>query len=967
MRSCSYSHLGLRFVLLASAIACLVLQNMSLADNIHTGFPVCVGEIAGKVETSPVIFDYDRDGQNEIIMTADDHKLYIVNCDGNVELTYDTHSTSPANHSSPAVADLDGDGEFEIVFGERDASGYWSIFAVNPDGSDQNGFPAHLRMTGELYPAPTIYDLNGDGHQEILIGFTPYLDPDFYCVSYDGQILWSRCLERGVYATCAVGDGNGDFIPEIYVGTRGTQVIPGVEDGYIYCLNSSDGTTIWSFALNNGYFRKTCHGVALGDIDCDGDLELAAVTRGLWFTQLHDSFGEILAFDAGDGGNPIWAYSIYGHGIVPPAIGNITGDQNLEIVSGGDESVNEPGNDALYCVSSNGTLIWSIGVYSYSNFYYSSASVSLASFSSTSTPSYYVLANVLNPTNYSSYIWRLRADDGSAPATSQFEIGGSPFSTPAIDSGIGDADLDYAVGVSEEHDPSIPQDRRLLAFDSNSRNDQAHIEWGMYYHDPKHTGRYAQPAAGTITSNVAWYGKYVLWGNVFIANGATLRIEAGTKIEVQDGYQLTVQAGGAIIVEGEDIRPVVFTSASPDPLPGIWSGIKVNGGATALLRSCVIEYATNGIYGDANSGFDISDCTFSNCSNSGVNGTSGNPHSIVSCNFTNCGNYGAIFNEGNPVFNNNTISGNVKYGLKYTGDGAIEAYFNNITTNNASSYWGIYIGQSTIASTPTPYLLRDSVAQFSQGGIYINHSLNSGSLNGNVRSKHNGIYGIYLKDSSPSINGQNDESHNSFIDNKYGIYCASGCNSTFRWNNIFNNTYGVTIASGANPNFGTYPASPGNNRIENQQAPGTYEMKNLNVMTQIYAQWNYWGVDGAQIVGLISYLPLCFNNPIPSRERRESSYSALPTALVAENYPNPFNTNTEIRYALPQAGEARINVYDISGRTVKQLSSGTQDAGEHIVIWNGTDMGGEKVSSGVYFYSIITPQAQVTKKMLLLK
>jgi len=144
-------------------------------------------------------------------------------------------------------------------------------------------------------------------------------------------------------------------------------------------------------------------------------------------------------------------------------------------------------------------------------------------------------------------------------------------------------------------------------------------------------------------------------------------------------------------------------------------------------------------------------------------------------------------------------------------------------------------------------------------------------------------------------------------------------------------------------------------------------MKNLNVMTQIYAQWNYWGVDGAQIVGLISYLPLCFNNPIPSRERRESSYSALPTALVAENYPNPFNTNTEIRYALPQAGEARINVYDISGRTVKQLSSGTQDAGEHIVIWNGTDMGGEKVSSGVYFYSIITPQAQVTKKMLLLK
>ena len=89
----------------------------------------------------------------------------------------------------------------------------------------------------------------------------------------------------------------------------------------------------------------------------------------------------------------------------------------------------------------------------------------------------------------------------------------------------------------------------------------------------------------------------------------------------------------------------------------------------------------------------------------------------------------------------------------------------------------------------------------------------------------------------------------------------------------------------------------------------------------------------------------------------------LPTVTsLAQNYPNPFNAATNISFDLAEAGNVSLNVYDITGRLVVTLVDGQMDAGQHVVVWDGSS-----VSSGVYFYKLSTGDYTATKSMNLLK
>ena len=86
-----------------------------------------------------------------------------------------------------------------------------------------------------------------------------------------------------------------------------------------------------------------------------------------------------------------------------------------------------------------------------------------------------------------------------------------------------------------------------------------------------------------------------------------------------------------------------------------------------------------------------------------------------------------------------------------------------------------------------------------------------------------------------------------------------------------------------------------------------------------------------------------------------------------QNYPNPFNPITTIRYDLPEAGYVNVVIYDMMGHQIKQLISGTEDAGHKSVVWDSTNDYGKPVSAGVYMYRIQTGEYIQTKKMVLLK
>jgi len=85
------------------------------------------------------------------------------------------------------------------------------------------------------------------------------------------------------------------------------------------------------------------------------------------------------------------------------------------------------------------------------------------------------------------------------------------------------------------------------------------------------------------------------------------------------------------------------------------------------------------------------------------------------------------------------------------------------------------------------------------------------------------------------------------------------------------------------------------------------------------------------------------------------------------NYPNPFNPETTISFGIRHSGAVRINVYNIKGQLVRTLVDANLNAGNHRVVWSGTDNSGRIVSSGVYLYRMETAGYTKTQKMMLLK
>ena len=87
-----------------------------------------------------------------------------------------------------------------------------------------------------------------------------------------------------------------------------------------------------------------------------------------------------------------------------------------------------------------------------------------------------------------------------------------------------------------------------------------------------------------------------------------------------------------------------------------------------------------------------------------------------------------------------------------------------------------------------------------------------------------------------------------------------------------------------------------------------------------------------------------------------------------DNFPNPFNPETYIRFSIGQRENVKLIIYDMMGRRVRTLlSNDSFSAGFHSVLWNGLDSKGQKVPSGVYIYRIKAGNFIADNKMLLVK
>jgi subtilisin-like proprotein convertase family protein len=145
--------------------------------------------------------------------------------------------------------------------------------------------------------------------------------------------------------------------------------------------------------------------------------------------------------------------------------------------------------------------------------------------------------------------------------------------------------------------------------------------------------------------------------------------------------------------------------------------------------------------------------------------------------------------------------------------------------------------------------------------------------------------------------------------------------------------------------------------------PGTMD-DFIGVMT--LGKWELWVSDNASgDAGSLNTWGLRFSFPPDVADVERNDIPAR--HFLAQNSPNPFTPQTQIRFGLPRAEEVELSVFNVEGRKVATLAKGLHEPGSYTVEWNGNDEGGRRVASGIYFYRLKTRSFDATKKMLLMR
>ena len=105
----------------------------------------------------------------------------------------------------------------------------------------------------------------------------------------------------------------------------------------------------------------------------------------------------------------------------------------------------------------------------------------------------------------------------------------------------------------------------------------------------------------------------------------------------------------------------------------------------------------------------------------------------------------------------------------------------------------------------------------------------------------------------------------------------------------------------------------------------------------------------------------------PGCDERLSPADVPSAYRLAQNFPNPFNPSTTIKYDMKEKGLVTLKIYNVAGQLVRTLLNGVRDAGTYSLAWDGRNNLGTAVASGIYFYKMETREFSATKKMVILR
>ena len=316
---------------------------------------------------------------------------------------------------------------------------------------------------------------------------------------------------------------------------------------------------------------------------------------------------------------------------------------------------------------------------------------------------------------------------------------------------------------------------------------------------------------------------------------------------------------------------------------------------------------------------------------------------------------GGTLSVAGTVLENNgkTPASTFMYGGGAQVTGGSVASFSGVTCrgNQAQVGGGLALTAAGSGSAVSGSVLSGNTGQFWGGGMVMD-STPGGSITGNTvygNTGGGGGGGIYVSACSPAIS--NNISAGNLGGPSFGNGIAlSGATVSPTCNDVFGNQSsgwtGITDPTGTAGNVALDP-------LFCDAASGNFQ---LQALSPCRAENN----GGCGQIGAL--LGSCGISPVPGDE------GLLPAVFrVEQNFPNPFNPKTTIRFALPMAAHTTVSIFDVAGRHVKTLVDADLPAQTHDVVWNGDDARGQRVAAGVYFYEVNGAGHRAVGRMALVK
>ncbi|MFH1788128.1 MAG: PQQ-binding-like beta-propeller repeat protein [Candidatus Altiarchaeota archaeon] len=222
-------------------------SNFSLADldviwNYSAGSPV---------KSSPAIANINGDQDLEIIFGADDKKLHALDYKGNTLWTYEADARI---RSSPTIADLEGDNKTEIIFGTDNGT----LYVL-----DNQGELLWTHQTnGSIETSPLAYNFDGTPEKEVIVTSK---DGFVYAINHHGEQKWAYETSESIRSSPSVADVNRDKEAEIVFGS---------DDNLVYILSFPPAAGTWQYQTNGDVAASP----VAADYDGDGTVEVLSAS-----------------------------------------------------------------------------------------------------------------------------------------------------------------------------------------------------------------------------------------------------------------------------------------------------------------------------------------------------------------------------------------------------------------------------------------------------------------------------------------------------------------------------------------------------------------------------------------------------------------------------------------------------------------------------------------------------------------